>query len=260
MTSPTAGAIAPPQAGPPKRLLRNYLLNPRFQLKYTSMIVGTAVVLMLGLGVVITATANTAATQATAAADQAERAMRESQTSSRIMRMNDLMNAADNPDLVHTIESQLADGDRQAAHNLEAVRQQRGEIEHNRRITRWTLFATGLLLVLILGATGIVITHKVVGPIFKLKRLLRSVGTGKLDIREKLRKGDELEDLFDVFLAMVESLKTAQRAEISKLDAALHEAEAAGADRAVEKIRELRTEMQAALGSPESMIPPPPAS
>ena len=201
MTSTPAGA-AP--SAPPKRLIKNYLLDPRFQLKYTSFIVATAVVLMIGLGLVIMRTANTAAAQATSAADQAERAMRESQTSSRIIRMNELGNAADNPDLVRTIETQLAEGDRQAARNLDEVRLQRGQIEHTRKVTIWTLVFSGLLLVLLLGATGIVITHKVVGPVFKLKRLLRMVGTGKLDIREKLRKGDELEDLFEVFIAMVE--------------------------------------------------------
>ncbi len=255
MTSPPPGAFKP--GPPPKRLVKNYLLDPRFQLKYTSYIVVTAVVLMLGLGAVITATSNTAATQATTAADQAERATRESQTSSRIMRMNELMNAADNPDLVRTIEAQLAEGDRQAARNLSDVRTQRGQIEHTRKVTFWTLIATGLLLVFLLGATGIVITHKVVGPIYKLKRLLRMVGTGKLDIREKLRKGDELEDLFEVFLAMVESLKNAQRAEMAKLEIAIEDAEAAGATTAVTKLRELRVEMLGALGTPESVMPPP---
>jgi hypothetical protein len=251
MTSPSAGAMSAPKAGPPKRLLRNYLLNPRFQLKYTSYIVATAVVLMIGLGVVIMRTANSAAAQANTASAQAERAMNESRTSSRIIRMNDLMNAADNPDLVHTIEVHLAEGDRQAARNLDAVRQGRAQIEATRKLTIVTLAVTGILLVLLLGATGIVVTHKVVGPVFKMKRLLRLVGTGKLDIREKLRKGDELEDLFEVFIAMVESLKNAQRAELAKLEAALADAEAANATNAVEKIRALRTEMLAALGQPE---------
>ncbi len=252
MTSPTAGAMPAPQSGPPpKRLLRNYLLNPRFQLKYTALIVSTAVVLMIGLGIVIMRTANTAAAQATTASAQAERAMRESQTSSRIIRMNDLMNAADNPELVHTIEAQLAEGDRQAARNLDAVREGRTQIAYTRKVTVWTLIVTGLLLVLLLGATGIVVTHKVVGPVFKMKRLLRLVGTGKLDIREKLRKGDELEDLFEVFVSMVDSLKNAQKAELAKLEKAIEAAESAGATDAVAKLHELRTEMVAALGQPD---------
>lgn len=254
MTSPPPGASKP---GPPKRLIKNYLLDPRFQLKYTSYIVATAVVLMLGLGVVITRTSNSAATQATAAADQAERAMRESQTSSRIIRMNELAGAADNPDLVQTINTELLASDRQAALNLENVRHERRQINRTRKVTLWTLIGTGVLLVFLLGATGIVITHKVVGPIFKMKRLLRMVGTGKLDIREKLRKGDELEDLFTVFLAMVDSLKNAQQAEMDKLELAIQDAEAAGATSAVEKLRALRVEMLGALAAPESVIPPP---
>ena len=49
---------------------------------------------------------------------------------------------------------------------------------------------------------GIVITHRIVGPVHKMKRLLRRVSTGRLAIEERLRKGDELEDLFDTFLQM----------------------------------------------------------
>src|SRR2546423_1593757 len=143
MSPPAAGADAAPLGAPPKRLLRNYLLNPQFQLKYTFIIVTVAVVLMLALGFVITRGANVPANQARGASEQAERAMHESQTSSRIMRMNQLMNSADNPDLVHTIEDQLAEDDRQAVHNLAEVRLQREQIEHSRRVTLYSLLASG---------------------------------------------------------------------------------------------------------------------
>jgi geranylgeranyl reductase len=54
---------------------------------------------------------------------------------------------------------------------------------------------------------GIVFTHKVAGPIFKMKRLLRQVGAGKLVLRERLRKGDELQHFFEVFEEMVAELR-----------------------------------------------------
>ena len=73
--------------------------------------------------------------------------------------------------------------------------------------------------VLAVSALGIVITHKVVGPVFKLKRLLREVGNGALSVHERLRKGDELSDLFDTFLAMVDSLRRSQEAELDRLRA-----------------------------------------
>ena len=42
------------------------------------------------------------------------------------------------------------------------------------------------LLVIAIGFAGIVFTHKIAGPIFKMKRLLRQVGEGKLVVSERL--------------------------------------------------------------------------
>ncbi len=270
MTSPPASADASQSVGPPKRRFRNYLLNPRFQLKYSALLCGVAMVLMAALGTVIWRIANVAADQARtavaqslAAANQAERAMHESQTTSTVVRMEQLSRAADNPDLVQTIEHELQEIEQQGRRNLRevqdqrhAISAQRANIERNRIRTLYTLIVAGLLLILLLFITGVVITHKVVGPVFKMKRLLRQVGTGKLDIRERLRKGDELEDLFDTFLKMTESLKEYQRGEMAKLDAAIIDAESQSAPASViEKMRALRADMAVALGSPDSIAP-----
>ena len=83
------------------------------------------------------------------------------------------------------------------------------------------------LLVVALGAVGIVFTHKVAGPIHKMKRLLREVGEGKLVVRERLRKGDELQHFFDAFEGMVEALRERQRGEIARLDEILAKLDAA---------------------------------
>lgn len=285
MTSPSVGAVAPAQSGPPKRRLRNYLLDPRFQLKYAGLLVVVAIALMSGLTVVIWKTANVAASQARnavqqsesaarqseQAAIQAERAMQESRTSSRIVRMQQLAEAADNPELVQTITRELEAADREAERNLQqmqrqraaivaqraTVEQQRRDIERTRIQMLYTLIAAGLVIVIVLGLAGIVITHKVVGPVFKLKRLLRQVGTGRLNIRERLRRGDELEDLFETFMGMVDSLRKAKEVELARLEAVIHDAESTGASPAlIEKLRALRTEMLGSLESPESVRPP----
>jgi hypothetical protein len=51
-----------------------------------------------------------------------------------------------------------------------------------------------------------------------MKRLLREVGGGKLVVRERLRKGDELHHFFEVFETMVAELRRRQEAEIAKVD------------------------------------------
>ncbi len=58
-----------------------------------------------------------------------------------------------------------------------------------------------------------------------MKRLLRRVSTGRLIIHERLRHGDELEDLFETFLQMTYSLRAMQAARLATLDGALKQAE-----------------------------------
>jgi nitrogen fixation/metabolism regulation signal transduction histidine kinase len=115
--------------------------------------------------------------------------------------------------------------------------------------TMLTSLVAGLaLLVVLIGILGIYFTHKVVGPIYKMKMLLRQVGEGKLNFHGKLRKGDELQDFFEVFAGMVEKLKDRQRREVTELERAIDSATAAGAsDEAVDKLRHVRDSMRAAL-------------
>ena len=112
-----------------------------------------------------------------------------------------------------------------------------------------SLIAGLTLLVILIGLLGIYFTHKVVGPIYKMKMLLRQVGDGKLNFQGKLRKGDELQDFFIVFAEMVEKLKARQAEEVEELTEAMAEAKATGASEAsILKIAHVRDEMKAALG------------
>lgn len=252
MTSSSADSTAAHagQGAPPKRLLRNYLLDPRFQLKYTAMICSVALVLTSGLSAVVFHNANAARMQANNAVSQAERAFRESKTSAEVLQQNAIVSAGDNPELIAQINRDLRRAETELTAKLAEARQAREGIELSYSRTRLTLLLGGALLVLLLGILAIVITHKVVGPVFKLKRLLRTVGSGKLDIRERLRKGDELEDLFDAFISMVESLRRSQSSEIEQLEAAISAAKSASApDSVIEKLEALRDKMRAALGS-----------
>jgi nitrogen fixation/metabolism regulation signal transduction histidine kinase len=94
---------------------------------------------------------------------------------------------------------------------------------------------------------GIFVTHKIAGPIFKMKQLLGQVGAGKLNFKGGLRKGDELVHFFEAFQHMVEQLRDRQMDEIKALDAAMAEAQAQGAsEEALAKIKTLREDMQRA--------------
>jgi hypothetical protein len=87
-----------------------------------------------------------------------------------------------------------------------------------------------------------------------MKRLLRRVGTGKLAIKERLRRGDELEDLFDTFLQMTWSLSALQRGQLATIEATLKEAEKCGASReTLEGLRALRAQTALSLGIEQMM-------
>jgi nitrogen fixation/metabolism regulation signal transduction histidine kinase len=77
------------------------------------------------------------------------------------------------------------------------------------------------LMVVLIGLLGIYFTHKVAGPIFKMKRLLKQVGDGHLHVDARLRRGDELTDFFDTFTQMVEGLRQMESKQLEDVEAAV---------------------------------------
>lgn len=238
------------------RSKKSYLLDPRFQLKWTSYLVLVVVLVMTGLGVVIGRSAGRTSDTAELAVKQAEKAFAESRTNSILARTSAQL--AGDPTLNTLMDEGIADLDAQSAKNLADVRSQQQDIARERRNLQLTLGGAGIALVLLLSVMGIVITHRIVGPVHKMKKLLRRVSTGRLAIEERLRSGDELEDLFDAFLQMTYSLRALQTARLKTLEATLKRAEATGAaDDVLEGMRALRAQMVLGLEPRRaSMIPP----
>jgi methyl-accepting chemotaxis protein len=195
-----------PSEGAPKRQLRNYLLDRRFQLKYTSMVVGVTLVVASLLGAV---------------------AYSESKGQTEALQIQ----LAAQPDL-----------DPQVAAHLDAFGKER-----DRQMLAGILAGIGLLT-LALGFTGIVITHKIIGPAYRIRKLLATVARGHLRVDGHLRKGDELQDVFGAFNDMVTTLRARQAEEIAQLDAALAKASAGGLpEGSLQTFRALRDRMQAQL-------------
>jgi len=169
-----------------QRKLRNYLLDRRFQLKYTSMVVVVTVAVASTLGYV---------------------AYRFSS------QQTDALTAqiAAQPDL-----------DEQTAADLERFARQ-----EDRKI-RNAIIAGVALLTLALGIMGILVTHRVVGPAYRMRRLFEGIGEGKLRVTTGIRKGDELQELYRSFAEMVESLRDQRSEEIAQLEETLKSMEAAG--------------------------------
>ncbi len=196
-------------AGPPvKRRLRNYLLVPRFQFKYTAMVVGVTVVVASVLGV---------------------QAYTYSKGQTEML----------------TINKMEAKGD---AISEQFVKDMERYSQAEDRKVLMGILGGILLLAFALGCTGIVVTHKLVGPAYRMKQLLREVRDGHLKVQGRLRKGDELQDIFEAFSEMIVSLRAAQEQEIALLDAAIARAKEAGVpSEAIADVQRVRERMKAAL-------------
>lgn len=195
-----------PMPGAPRRKLRNYLLDRRFQLKYTSMVVGVTLVVASILGAL---------------------AYRESQGQTEALQIQ----LATQPDL-----------DPQVAAGLDAFGRAR-----DRQILLGIIFGVGILTVA-LGITGILITHKMVGPAYKMKMLFSKVSSGPLRVDGGLRKGDELKDVFSAFHDMVNHLRARKEQELQRVETAIRQAQASGsAPELTQILTDLRDRMRAEL-------------
>ena len=219
----------------PKRRIRNYLLDPKFQLRYAALLAGSAGALLMLLGAVVASTSTMAINEARASTDlatlaveQAARAVAEGEASARVLRLHQLSLSEPDSAAARAIEAALTRVDHSSRAELDRVRglraravAQRARVEALRpRLLVW-ITASGIAFVLALGAIGIVITHRVVGPAWRMRRLLAKVGSGVLRVDERLRRGDELGSLFDAFVAMVDALRRAREDELLELDRAI---------------------------------------
>lgn len=71
----------------------------------------------------------------------------------------------------------------------------------------------GVIALVVLGATAVnfmialLVSHKIAGPVYRLKKSMEQVSAGDLSLLIKLREGDELQELKDSFNEMVNSLR-----------------------------------------------------
>jgi hypothetical protein len=255
------------------RRLKNFLLDSHFQLKYTSYLLAIAIVLSLALGALLWSVSREVMAQSQETlrrgqetVRQGQEVVRESQKVSAVVRMNIVKDPAyaGNPELAAVFNEGAEEQGRKLAsqqRGLEAeaiaLEARAASLVVQQRRMFLVLVAALSVLVLFIGLAGIVVTHKVAGPIYKMKRLIEHVGEGHLNLHEKLRKGDELVHFFDAFDAMVEHLRQRQESEIRQIDSVVSGLEGKATPEQLAALGALRAEMQTMLELPPS--PPRPA-
>lgn len=256
-----------------KRSIRNYLIDRRFQLKYTGLLVGIAALVSVALGLVLWNTSAQVIAQSRGAVEQGKITVQKGQETvkrgQQVIALSQNLSSAvrvdverqGNADLLKAFDEDTADEERQRkeeqkrleddAAQLKAwaaeLEKQAAAVEEKQRSIGMGLVVALSLLVIGVGFAGIVFTHKVAGPIYKMKRLLRRIGEGKLIMHERLRRGDELHDFFATFETMVSDLRKRKEGEtvvlgdaIAKLEGDSLESKAEG----IEMLKKLQAEMK----------------
>ncbi len=169
-------------SGKPKRKLKNFLLDWRFQLKYTLAVVLVTTAISLVLGIFLYNT---------------------QQEVFSANRENSQLLTLDDPEMNQAIQAELAKAD--------------ALIEARNRVLILTLVATLGGLVLVLTLLGIVATHKIAGPAYAMKRLMSMIADGKHPHVRKLRKGDELVEVSMELKRMADNLRQRDEEELQGL-------------------------------------------
>lgn len=258
-----ASSAPAPATGRHQRRLRNYLLDSHFQLKYTGYLVGIALLFSVSLGLLIWRTSVAVIAQSHQAVHQGEQVVErgrqvvaESQKVSEVVKMNIIKDPdySDNPALLDAFKADAEKQDLRLTQQQQALeeqakslRDQAEALTDKQHAMLYTLVGALSLLVILIGFAGIFVTHKVAGPIFKMKRQINDVGKGHLRIPGKLRKGDELVSFFETFETMVRNLRQRQEVEIEKLDRAINTLEPKAEPGELDPLYQLRQEMKDAL-------------
>jgi len=267
--SPASGA---PTSGTPshrgQRRLRNFLLDRHFQLKYSAYLVGVAVFLSVSLGIILWHTSRELITQTRASValgeeivERGRKLLAESEKVNSVVKMNIVQAYADDPGLLDVFQNAsgdrdvaLAQGQTQLEANSVALREQSQRIERGYVRLAVVVALALILLVLGIGLAGVVVTHKVAGPVYKMKLLLGDLGRGQFRVVARLRKGDELQHFFDAFNDMASQLGRRQEEEIRQIDGVIEMLRSEGHDPsrvsdARERLLSLRESMRVQLNT-----------
>ena len=229
-----------------KRQARNFLLDARFQLKFASYIVGITLVLAALLGVFLYRTTNHLFAQAQSAVDARSSAAESSRELGIATLNNDLARNLDNPEFTKQLQERSDAIDKAFDVEKALVIETKAQLVKQQEWTLIGLVGALIAFIVIVGVGTIVTTHRIVGPLFRVKRMANEVAAGKIrPPTYGLRPSDELKDVFDSFSNMVTKLRERHVDELSKVEVALATTKSGGSP--ADTLEALRAHMQVRL-------------
>lgn len=244
-------------SGRHQRKMRNYLLDRRFQLKYANFVAGIAFFISAALGILLWRASIEMVQQSQAAVAMGEEVVGESRKVSEVVKMNIIKDPIynDNPILKEAFESDAKLQDEKLQLQHDTLRDQSARLQRQSRQFTFILLAVLAVLVGALWLAGIWITHKVAGPVYKMKKQFLAVERGDLEVPSALRKGDELREFFEAFRHMVRSMRARQNSEIDQITAIIRELSAVVSEEQLASLIALRDQMRGSLGATERPEP-----
>jgi len=203
-------SAAAPAKAPHKRHLKNYLINRRYQLQQTLVMVIVSAILMGLLGYYVIGQRKTT--------------------------------------IRNLISFAAPMGD-------DVVAQVKKETEKEDQIFQLWLLGGVVGVLGFLTVFGIVMTHKVAGPIFKMTLYFHKMRDGDWGKVYNLRKGDQLVEFFGEFKDMHDALRAKQAAEAQRIGELLEALDKAGVasnkdvSEPLAALRQLKEQKEKSLGS-----------
>ncbi len=229
-----------------KRQARNFLLDARFQLKFASYIVGITLVLAAVLGVILYRTTNHLFAQAQSAVDARSSAAESSRELGIATLNNDLARNLDNPEFTKQLQERSDSIDKAFELEKALVIETKAQLVKQQEMTLIGLIVCLVAFILVVALGTIVTTHRIVGPLFRVKRMANEVAAGKIrPPTYGLRPSDELKDVFDSFSNMVTKLRERQVEDLAQIEAALATAKSGSSPG--QTLEALRASIQARL-------------
>jgi hypothetical protein len=122
------------------------------------------------------------------------------------------------------------------------------ELDQARMTLVWLTLGTAVLMTGSLALFGILLTHRVAGPIYVMNHYLGVISTGRFPKMRPLRKNDELKHFFDGLQSTVEFLRSREVSDAELLEQALAGLNSGSASpEAVTKLKTLRDQKVASV-------------
>lgn len=239
-----------PRSGPPpqyKRSMKNMIIDARFQFKYTGILVFAALMVSTFLGIFLARTTDALVEQSNGVMEQSELVVAETKKVSELVRMTMRMNP-DYAELEQSFNKTSGETDKEIAQQAHKMQAETREIIRGQKAMLRGVVGGLVALVALIGLIGIYVTHKIAGPVYKMSMLFRHIGDGKLSLKGRLRKGDELQAFFDAFSRMVDKLKLKRKADLDRLEQSIEALRSSGAsEAAIAGVVALRDDMKKSL-------------